>query len=281
MPELPEVEITARLLSAALRGAEVEKAIAKGVSTLKTFHPPVESLSSKRITDVSRRGKLLVVNLGEDASIVIHLMSAGRLQLFDTHASLKDKTLRFALRLAGGRELRLREFGTRQAAWVKLVRTTDLDDEEPLRTLGPDAWPVPPKIRQIFTEPRPLHSALRYQRLIAGIGRSWADEILHAACLSPFSRANSLSDEEGDALQESIGSELSRGIAHYEKVLRIPIPDKYPIPLRIHAHEKQPCPRCGDSIEAVSFESYSMCYCPTCQTAGKLLKDRRMSRLLK
>ena len=117
--------------------------------------------------------------------------------------------------------------------------------------------------------------------MIAGIGRSWVDEILHAAKLSPFKRGSELSDEEAERLREAIVSELGRALAHYEEHLTLPIPDKLPMPLRVHRRNGEPCPRCGDQLEAVFYEDYVMCYCPTCQTDGKLLKDRRLSRLLK
>ena len=211
-------------------------------------------------------------------------MSAGRLQLFDTRASLRDRTSRLLLRLEDGQELRLREFGTRQAAWVKLYRGGELEADEQLLTLGPEAWPDPPspaELRQLLRAPRPLHGLLRDQRVISGIGRSWVDEILHAARLSPFKRGSELSDEEADRLREAIVAVLGGALGHYEAHLQLPIPDKLPMPLTVHRRNGEPCPRCGDAVEAVFYEDYVMCYCPTCQTDGKLLKDRRLSRLLK
>jgi formamidopyrimidine-DNA glycosylase len=211
----------------------------------------------------------------------VHLMSAGRLQLFDTNASLRDRTSRMLVRLDDGRELRLREFGTKQAAWVKLYRDEELDGDEQLSTLGPEAWPDPPELGPLLDAPRPLHGLLRDQRVITGIGRSWVDEILHKAMLSPFKRGSELSEEEATRLREAIVSELGRALSHYEETLQLPIPDKLPMPLTVHRRNGEPCPRCGDEIEAVFYEDYIMCYCPTCQTEGKLLKDRRLSRLLK
>ena len=126
-------------------------------------------------------------------------MSAGRLQLFDTRASLRDRTSRLLLRLDDGRELRLREFGTKQAAWVKLLRAEDLEAEETIATLGPEAFPDPPALGPLLDAPRPLHGMLRDQRVLAGIGRSWVDEILHEAKLSPFKRGSELSDDGGRA----------------------------------------------------------------------------------
>jgi formamidopyrimidine-DNA glycosylase len=281
MPELPEVEITARLIGAAVAGAEIESALTPGINALRSFDPPLSAVEGRKLTGITRRGKLFVVGVEGDLSLVIHLMSAGRLQLFDTRASLRDKTSRLLVRLTDGRELRLREFGTKQAAWVKVLTPEGVEAEEHIATLGPEAYPDPPELAPLLDAPRPLHGLLRDQRVIAGIGRSWVDEILHAAKLSPFKRGSELSDEEAARLREAIGSELGRALAHYEEHLALPIPDKLPLPLRVHRRNGEPCPRCGDQLEAVFYEDYVMCYCPTCQTDGKLLKDRRLSRLLK
>src|SRR6478736_3876232 len=240
MPELPEVEITARRLSTALEGAEVESALATGVATLKTFEPSLDALTGARIEGVRRIGKMLAVDFdtssvdgGEPLTLLIHLMSAGRLQLFDKRASLKDRRSRILLRIADGRELRLREFGTKQAAWAKLLPREAVAEDDLVATLGPDAWPAPSveELTKRLDQPRHLHPLLRHQRDIAGIGRSWVDKI--------------------------------------------------PMPLRVHRREGEPCPRCGTTIEAVFFSEHQMNYCPEEQTEGRILKDRRLSRLLK
>src|SRR5580693_7885680 len=233
MPELPEVEITARLIGGAVAGAVIESALAPGINALKTFDPPLTALEGRRFDRIGRRGKLFVIELDGDLAIEIHLMSAGRLQLFDTRASLRDRTSRFLVRLTDGRELRLREFGTRQRAWVKVLRSAEIEDDETLTTLGPEAYPDPPLLRPLLDAPRPLHALLRDQRVITGIGRSWVDEILHAAKLSPFKRGSELSDEEAERLREAIVEQLSRALAHYEEHIELPIPDKLPMPLRI------------------------------------------------
>ena len=282
MPELPEVEITARRLHAALNGARVESAAAPGINALKTFDPPLSALEGREIERVGRRGKQLVVEVSDDLVVLVHLMSAGRMQLYDKRAGPRDRTSRLLVRIADGRELRLREFGTKQAAWVKLLPAAALDDEELLTTLGPEAWPQPPEnLRVLLNAARPLHTLLRDQRVIAGIGRSWVDEILWTARLSPFKRGNDLSEEESAVLRESIITTLDGALEHYEQVVRLPIPDKLPLPLQVHRKAGEPCPRCGATIEAVHYEDYVMCYCPDEQTGGKLLKDRRLSRLLK
>jgi formamidopyrimidine-DNA glycosylase len=214
-------------------------------------------------------------------ALLIHLMSAGRLQLFDARASLRDRTSRLLLRLADGRELRLREFGTKQAAWARLMAADAIEQDEMVATLGPEAWPDPPELGPLLAEPRPLHALLRDQRVIAGIGRSWVDEILHRAKLSPFKRGADLDADEAERLRTAIVECLGGAIDHYEQAIELPIPDKLPMPLTVHRRQGEPCPRCGDRLEAVFYEDYVMSYCPTCQTDGRLLKDRRLSRLLK
>jgi formamidopyrimidine-DNA glycosylase len=281
MPELPEVEITARLIDAALGGVQVESALAPGVNALKTYDPPLTAIEGRQIEHVRRRGKLFQLELEGELTLLIHLMSAGRLQVFDTRSSARDRTSRLLVRLADGRELRLREFGTKQRAWVKLLRANELQSEETLTALGPEAWPAPPPFGPLLDEPRPLYAVLRDQHVIAGIGRSWLDEILHAARLSPFKRGSDLDADEAERLREATIEQLGRAISHYEQVIALPIPDKLPMPLTVHRRNGEPCPRCGDRLEAVFYEDYVMCYCPTCQTDGKLLKDRRLSRLLK
>ncbi len=301
MPELPEVEITARRLGEALKGARIESALAPGINALKSFDPPLSALEGRGIEGVRRRGKHLVVDVEDGFSLLIHLMSAGRLQLYEKRAGPRDRTSRLLVRVsgpqgreadgreagereAGERELRLREFGSRQAAWVKLVKSDELEGEEALAKLGPEAWPdppAPPALGELLKAPRPLHTVLRDQRTIAGIGRSWVDEILWHARLSPYKRGNDLDADELGRLREAIVSTLGGALEHYEEVVRLPIPDKLPLPLQVHRHEGEPCPRCGETLRAVHFEDYTIAYCPACQTDSRVLKDRRLSRLLK
>jgi formamidopyrimidine-DNA glycosylase len=281
VPELPEVEITARLIGEAIAGARVESAFAAGVNALKTFDPPLSELAGRPLQGVGRRGKMLVVRAEGDLNVLVHLMSAGRLQLFDGRASPRDRTSRFLLRLDDGRELRLREFGTKQRAWVKLLTADGLEADETVASLGPEAWPDPPPLEALLDAPRPLYALLRDQHVLAGIGRSWVDEILHTARLSPFKRGSELESDEAAQLRSAIVERLGGAIEHYERAVALPIPDKLPMPLTVHRRNGEPCPRCGDRLEAVFFEDYVMCYCPACQTEGKLMKDRRLSRLLK
>ncbi len=281
MPELPEVEITARRLDAALRGTTVESALAPGMNVMKTFDPPLEALVGRDVTGVRRVGKMPVVEFGELA-LLVHLMSAGRIRVFDKRASLKDRASRILVRLEDGRELRLREFGTKQRAWAKLLPSDAVNDDEAVARLGPEAWPPPPleQFATLIDQPRHLHPLLRHQGDISGIGRSWVDEILWEARLSPFKKGSELSTEEIEQLHAAL-QVLGDAIEHYEETIPEQLPDKVPMPLQIHRREGQPCPRCGTTIEAVFFSEHQTNYCPKEQTGGRVLKDRRLSKLLK
>jgi formamidopyrimidine-DNA glycosylase len=297
MPELPEVEITARRLSASLAGTEVESALAPGMVALKSVDPPLSVLAGQRIAAVRRIGKMPVVDFvlpegapeaedgarsAEPLSLLVHLMSAGRLQAFEKRASLRDRTARVLIRLADGRELRLREFGTKQRAWAKLLRAGELAGDEMVATLGPEAWPAPPleELARRIDESRHLHPMLRDQRVIAGIGRSWVDEILWEAGLSPFRQGSELDGEEVERLHAALHV-LGDAIARYEQVISEQVPDKLPMPLQVHRRQGEPCPRCGAALAAVHFAEHVTTYCPEEQTGGRVLKDRRLSRLLK
>jgi len=297
MPELPEVEITARRLSASLAGTEVESALAPGMVALKSVDPPLSVLAGRWIAAVRRIGKMPVVDFdlperapeAEDGtrsaaplSLLVHLMSAGRLQAFEKRASLRDRTARVLIRLADGRELRLREFGTKQRAWAKLLRAGELAGDEMVATLGPEAWPAPPleELARRIDESRHLHPMLRDQRVIAGIGRSWVDEILWEAGLSPFRQGSELDGEEVERLHAALHV-LGDAIARYEQVISEQVPDKLPMPLQVHRRQGEPCPRCGATLAAVHFAEHVTTYCPEEQSGGRVLKDRRLSRLLK
>ena len=163
MPELPEVEIAVRRIDEALKGAEVESALAPGMVALKSVKPPLEAIVGKPVEGVRRVGKMPVVEFGKDGdsgelALLIHMMSAGRLQVFNEKASMRDRRSRVLVRLADGRELRLREFGTKQRAWAKLMPADNVADDEMVSTLGPEAWPAPPLdvLAGLVEEPR-LH----------------------------------------------------------------------------------------------------------------------------
>jgi formamidopyrimidine-DNA glycosylase len=282
MPELPEVEITARRLSSALAGAEVDSALAPGMVAMKTFDPPLEALEGASVTGVRRVGKMPIVEFDNQLALLVHLMSAGRLQVFEKRASPRDRASRLLLRLRDGRELRLREFGTRQRAWAKLLAAGEVDSDEMVASLGPEAWPAPPleRLSGLIDQPRHLHPLLRDQRTIAGIGRSWVDEILWEARLSPFKQGSEVLGTEVESLHRAL-EVLGQAVEHYEEVIGEMVPDKLPMPLQVHRREGEPCPRCGTTIEAVYFKEHQANYCPEEQTGGRVLKDRRLSRLLK
>jgi formamidopyrimidine-DNA glycosylase len=281
MPELPEVEMISRLLSESLAGLKVRSVKPRGLGTLKSFDPPIESLVGSEIERLRRIGKHILLDFTGGQTLLVHLMSAGRLQVFDKLASAKDRTVRLTLDLSDGRQLRLREFGTHQSAWAKLLPTEAVESETAIATLGPEAWPGPLDLEGLLEHPRPLHTLLRDQRVIAGIGRSWVDEILHGAQLSPFKRGVDLTSEEVERLERATTENLDRAIQHYEQVLELPLPDKLPMPLLVHGKRGEECPRCGTILEAVRFEDHDLVYCVSCQTGGRALKDRRLSRLLK
>jgi formamidopyrimidine-DNA glycosylase len=289
MPELPEVEIAARRLGAALSGATVESALAPGMNVMKTFDPPLEALTGCELAGVRRIGKMPVVDFKStgtstpgDLALLIHLMSAGRLRAFDKLASPKDRASRILIRLEDGRELRLREFGTKQRAWAKLLPADAVAEDESVTRLGPEAWPAPALevFASLIDQPRHLHPLLRHQADISGIGRSWVDEILWEARLSPFKKGSELDEEEVERLHAALHV-LGDAIDHYEATIPEQLPDKVPMPLQVHRREGRPCPRCGTTIEAVYFSEHQTNYCPKEQTGGRVLKDRRLSRLLK
>jgi len=290
VPELPEIETTLRRLGEAVNGASIRSARTEGINTLKSVDPPLAELAGARITTLWRRGKQIVVESDRDIALLIHLMSAGRLQLYEGPEKVPprprgprrgDRSLRLVVALEDGRELRLREFGSKQSAWVRPLRSSELADQATFGNLGPEAWPDPPDFGPLLDHPRPLHSLLRDQHVIAGIGRSWADEILWSAQLSPFKRGSDLDPGEAARLREATVGRLAAAIDHYESVLTIPIPNKLPMPLEVHGREGDPCPRCGTELKSVHFEDYTIAYCPDCQTGGQVLKDRRLSRVLK
>jgi formamidopyrimidine-DNA glycosylase len=284
VPELPEVEIWARRLGTVLEGAKVESALAPGVVTMKTYDPPVSALAGHTIEGTRRFAKMLSIDFSGDLSLLIHLMHGGRVRVFDKRASLRDKSARILIRLDDGRELRLVEFGTQQRAWGKLLPSDQVVNDEMVATLGPEALPppTPAELAELVRAPRHLHSLLRDQRVIAGIGRSWVDEILWTAYLSPFKRGADLDDDAVQRLHDAIGSVLQGALDYYEGVIPPDVvPDKPPMPLKVHNKQGEPCPRCGTTLEAVFFRDYVTTYCPKDQTGGQILKDRRLSRLLK
>jgi formamidopyrimidine-DNA glycosylase len=275
VPELPEVEAWRRQLDPLVKRSPIEQAGPAHIATLKTFDPPLKALEGEGLRGVERRAKrfLLPADDGE-LVLLVHLMSAGRLK-YVPKGGKGAKTPVFRLRFVDGGELQLTEAGSKKRAGVWLLRPETALAE--LAHLGPEAntLEVDDVARILASDSRRLHSLLRDQRLIAGIGRAWANEILWVAQLSPYALSSQIAGDDLARLTDAIRSEMDRGLelrlagANDEKTYRV--------------HDKlgRPCERCGTPIARVDFEEHTIYYCPTCQTGGRVLKDRRLSRLLK
>jgi formamidopyrimidine-DNA glycosylase len=275
MPELPEVEALRRSLDEPVRAAPIERAGPAHVATLKTFDPPVAALERRRLAGARRRGKHLLFPTDDGELVVhIHLMTAGRLAYLATEAK-RPKTPAFQLRFVGGASLVLTEAGAKKRARVGLYRPEAIAEE--LAHLGPEALGLgPERLREILlAEPRRLHPLLRDQRALAGIGRAWSNEILHRARLSPYALSTELDDAEVGRLAHVLDEALRGGIE-----LRLAGAGDRKV-YRVHDRLGQPCPACGTPIARVDFEEHTIFYCPGCQTGGRVLKDRRLSRLLR
>ena len=253
----------------------IAKAGPAHIATLKTFDPPLHALKGRQLRGAERRGKrLLFPTKDGELVLLIHLMTSGRLKLLGD-GEKGPKTPAFALEFAGGSKLILTENARRKRAGVWLLTPEQARAE--LEHLGPEALGLDATElgKLVRGESRRLHSLLRDQRVIAGIGRAWANEILHAAKLSPYALSADLSDEEVGRLATAMNDELSRGLALRERGTG----DERTY--RVHKKLGQPCFVCGTPIAQVDFEEHTIFYCPFCQTGGRILKDRRLSRLLR
>ncbi|HET7044197.1 MAG TPA: DNA-formamidopyrimidine glycosylase family protein [Gaiellaceae bacterium] len=275
MPELPEMEAWRRQLNDPVGAHPIAKAGPAHIATLKTFDPPLDELAGRQFSGVERRAKrLLFPTRDGELVLVIHLMTSGRLKTLEPGAPA-PKQPAFALAFTDGSKLILTENARRKQAGVWLYTPEQAAQE--LAHLGPEALGLTPEELKdiVHSGSRRLHALLRDQRLIAGIGRSWSNEILHAAKLSPYALTTDLTDEEIDRLAAATNEELARGLALRERGAT----DAKTY--RIHHKLGEPCDVCGTPIAQVDFESHTIYYCPTCQTGGRTLKDRRMSRLLR
>ena len=275
MPELPEVEAWVRELDPQVARSPVADARSGHVATLKTFDPPPSALEGRSLAGARRRGKnLLFPTTDGELVLRVHLMSAGRLRHVPSAKKGPAKPM-FRVRFADGGELVLTEAGKKKRAGVWLLSPAQLDAE--LAHLGPDALEVDADaLGEILSrERRQLHPLLRDQRALAGIGRAHANEILWEARLSPFRLSTDLGDDEVETLAGAIHRDL-------ERALELRIAGKGDAEVyRVHAHFGDPCPRCGETLRRVDFEEHTITYCPTCQTGGRILKDRRLSRILR
>jgi formamidopyrimidine-DNA glycosylase len=275
MPELPEMEAWRRALNDPVSAFPIEKAGPAHVATLKTYDPPLSALEGRRLVGAERRAKRLLFPTDDgELVLLVHLMSAGRLRYLPTGKEGPKKPA-FRLRFEGGGQLVLTEGGPKKRAGVWLLTPEAAEAE--LAHLGPEALGLgAERLGEILAEqPRRLHSLLRDQRVIAGIGRAWANEILHTAQLSPFAPAKGLSPGQVQTLAGAIDSELERGLELRERGA------KDAKVYRVHDKLGEPCYVCGTPIARVDFEEHTIYYCPECQTGGRILKDRRLSRLLR
>jgi formamidopyrimidine-DNA glycosylase len=282
VPELPELQALAEGLTRACAGRRVEGARAWLPSTLKTAEPPLGDLTGATIDLVWRRGKIIGVEAG-DLTLVMHLMQGGRLGLAKTAATRPGRAAALSVRLEGGEELRLREAATEHRATAHLLPTAAVGAPPPLADLGPEPMGLAPETwkERLAVPPARLHAALRDGRRIAGIGRAYASEIMWAARLPPFARTDRLTAEECARLAAAADVVLGQALERARERITTNLPDREERVTAVHRHYGDPCLRCGRALERVSYEGYELVYCPDCQNAGRVLADRRMSRLLR
>jgi len=275
MPELPEMEAWRRALNDPVSAFPISKAGPAHIATLKTFDPPLATLEGRRLRGVERRGKRLLFPTADgELVLLVHLMTAGRLKMLGAGEN-GPKQPAFALEFAGGSRLVLTENAKKKRAGVWLL-TPEAAAEE-VAHLGPEADTLDaPTLAEILrNDSRRLHPLLRDQRAIAGIGRAWANEILHAAKLSPYALSTDLDDAEAERLADAINNELARGLELRERGA------SDARTYRVHDRLGEPCHVCGTPLARIDFEEHTIYYCPECQTGGRVLKDRRLSRLLR
>jgi formamidopyrimidine-DNA glycosylase len=277
MPELPEVQALAERLEAAVAGAPFERADPLSFSALKTYDPPPESLRGRTLERVGRRGKFVLFELG-GPRIAVHLSQGGRVDVEEPPKSTRQKFAVVRFRFAGRPAVLVKEFGTeRKAGWWVLAP----GDDGPLAKLGPE--PDSEAFADLVlhgTDGRRVHTILRDQRTVAGIGRGYSDDILHRAELSPYAQLGSLAEDERVRLLDAVHAVLEEALVE-ERRRRGGLPTKIGDHFTVHGRHGTPCPRCGADLRRVSYESHEVTYCPACQTGGKILADRRLSRLVR
>ncbi|MFD8306347.1 Fpg/Nei family DNA glycosylase [Streptomyces sp. NPDC059690] len=287
MPELPEVEALKDFLTEHLVGHEMVRVLPVAISVLKTYDPPLSAVEGREVTAVTRHGKFLDLATEGGPHFVTHLARAGWLQWRDR---LPDGPPRpgkgpLALRVAleTGEGFDLTEAGTQKRLAVYVV--PDPQEVPGIARLGPDpladTFDEKAFAKLLGPERRQIKGALRDQSLIAGVGNAYSDEILHAAKMSPFKLAASLTPQETTRLYEALRTTLTEAVERSRGLAAGRLKAEKKSGLRVHGRTGEACPVCGDTIREVSFSDSSLQYCPTCQTGGKPLADRRMSRLLK
>ena len=279
MPELPELEAFVRAQRERLTTAPIAGVPVAHFAKVKTIDPPMTSLAGTRFSDVRRRAKRLLFETEAGPVLAIHLMSAGRLAVGGSH----PKSSVLVVRFADGTELAMSESGSKRRAGAWLLTPAALEAE--LAHLGPE--PLDPSFdtealrKQLQAHPHRLHAFLRDQRAIAGIGRAYANEILHTARLSPYAMGTQLDDEELTRLHDAIVEELGGATERLVPLSDSGLATKAAHGYAVHNRLGEQCPRCGNEIRQVSFDEHTIYYCPTCQTGGRVLADRRLSRLLR
>jgi formamidopyrimidine-DNA glycosylase len=277
VPELPEVEALAERLDALLAGAPLSGLNPLQFSALKTYAPPPESLLGRTLGAVGRRGKYVVFGF-DGPRLLVHLSQGGRIGVEDPPKATKPRGAVLRLRFEGRPSLLVKEFGTeRRAGWWVLAP----GDEGPLAGLGPE--PDSEDVAELLLhgqDRRRVHTILRDQRTVAGIGRGYSDDALHRARLSPYATLAGLTGEERNRLLEAVRETLAEAL-EAERGRTGGLPTKLGDHFSVHNRYGQPCPRCGQDLRRVSYESHEVTYCPACQTGGKVLADRRLSRLVR
>ncbi|MFI7356323.1 Fpg/Nei family DNA glycosylase [Streptomyces avidinii] len=286
MPELPEVEALREYLDEHLTGRVVERVLPLAVSVLKTYDPPLTALAGQPAGTTARYGKFLAVPVGE-LHLVTHLARAGWLRWQDALPAQPPRPgkgpLALRVRLVGGGGFDLTEAGTQKRLAVYVVH--DPQEVPGIARLGPDplaeGFDRDAFAALLAAERRQIKGVLRDQSVLAGIGNAYSDEILHAARVSPFKLAASFTEEQLTQLYDAVQGTLREAVDRAHGVAAGKLKAEKKSGLRVHGRAGEPCPVCGDTVRSVSFADSSLQYCPTCQTGGKPLADRRLSRLLK
>src|SRR3954454_12870255 len=273
------MQALAERLEVTLGGAEITGVDPLGFAALKTVVPPADSIVGQTVGSVGRRAKYLVFELDDGVRLLIHLSQAGRLDIEEPPKKTRAKGAAVRLRFDNGKAILVREHGTKHnAAWWVLAP----GDDGPLEKLGPE--PDSDEFAELIlhgTEKRRIHTMLRDQRTVSGIGRGYANDALHLAHISPFATLASLSDQQRAALLGAIRQTMADALERErEREGGLSAP-KLGERFRVHNRAGTPCPECGEGLRRVSYESYEVTYCPRCQTDGKILADRRLSRLVK
>jgi formamidopyrimidine-DNA glycosylase len=279
VPEMPQMQALADRLDEWLAGSALTGYEPLGFSALKTFAPPPESVIGERLEHVGRRGKYLVFEFANGNRLLVHLSQAGRLDTETPPKRTKPKGSVVRLKFEGDKALLVREFGhERKAGWWMLAP----GDDGPLASLGPEALSDDfAELVRTSKDSRRVHTLLRDQHTVAGIGRGYSDDILHRAKLSPYATLKSMPADDRERLLVAIHDVLADGLARERKREGGLSANKLGEHFVVHGKAGVPCPECGTDLKRVSYESHEVVYCPTCQTGGKVLADRRLSRLVK